>query len=146
MQLLSGKMFLREKKCFLSPKIISHTHRHVKSYRGRDFAAPAASSALCSPHTPNPPRAATHTFSSRSIRPAIRNSHQPRTMATPFCAAASPWSPRLPRCGGGGASGGRRRDQPGHLQTAVVDTVLAGDLSKPLTANCRYVLALTLTA
>jgi hypothetical protein len=28
----------------------------------------------------------------------------------------------------------------------VVDTVLAGDLSKPLTVNCRYVLALTLTA
>jgi CDGSH iron-sulfur domain-containing protein 2 len=113
---------------------------------------PSGSGGLCSPHTILLTRPPTHPF--------IDDSHQPnpaqesRTMATSFCAAACrlcvvapPVTPSLrPRRGvvtvraesGGGINPAIRKEED-----KVVDTVLAGELSKPLTAYCRYAHPLT---
>jgi hypothetical protein len=110
--------------------------------------------APCARHTPQIllARPRTPSLLEASVQPSATPTNQepwqPRSAPPPLRGRpASRGVTEAPaRRGGGGVSGGRRRDQPGHLQTAVVDTVLAGDLSKPLTVNCRYVLALTLTA
>lgn len=135
-----------------------------------------SASGVCSPHTTNPPHAATPTQANRrSIHPQLhqtnptnprntagRSHQEPSSMATLFCAAAAT-SCRLafPLAAPAPAPGlGRGRARRGMVavraeadtaaagsginpairkeEAKVVDTVLAGELSKPLTPYCRY--------
>jgi hypothetical protein len=111
-------------------------------------------------HAPTPDvpsvRATTLSSLARSSPPTKapnQSSHQPRAMASPFCAAAAACrlavpAPSLPAAraprprrglvavraeAGGGINPAIRKEED-----KVVDTVLTGELAKPLTAYCRY--------
>jgi hypothetical protein len=124
-------VFKGEKNVFLSPKIISHTHRHVKSYRGRDFAAPAASSALCSPHPKSSSRGYAHLLfskhpSSHPQLPPTKNHGNPVLRRRLSVVAPPPavwwrWCQRRQATGSTRPSpnrGGRHRPRRRPLQTA----------------------------
>ncbi|EER97189.1 hypothetical protein BDA96_02G313700 [Sorghum bicolor] len=109
---------------------------------------------MCSPHTANPRHAPSVARSSGSpTKPIQQPPTKKEPMASPFCAAAaacrlavsapSPPAAQAPRprrglvavraeAAGGGINPAIRKEED-----KVVDTVLTGELAKPLTAYCR---------
>lgn len=140
-------------------RLIVHPIHLMSAPAGHVLATHPKSSLTCCTEPEPEPEAATTTLPSPSslarFLPPNQSSHQPRAMASPFCAAAaacrlavpapSPPAARAPRprrglvavraeAGGGTINPAIRKEED-----KVVDTVLTGELAKPLTAYCRYV-------